>query len=51
MISVGTCAKRTHPVKTRPFSTIRTHRRNAVTEPFAAVFPVVHTPYDFYERI
>ncbi len=44
-------AKRVEPVRNGHFSTGGTHRANAVVEPFGSVFPVVHTPYDFYERI
>jgi hypothetical protein len=27
------------------------HRANPLGKPVRSVFPVVHTPYDFYERI
>jgi hypothetical protein len=39
------------PVQNFAFSTGAVHRGNPVTERDRAVFPVVHTPYDFYERI
>ena len=51
MISVGTCRIGIKPVETRAFSTEWTHRASALGEPDCSVFPVVHTPYDFYERI
>ena len=46
-----TCIKPLQPVESRRFSTIGTHRENGALLRFDAVFPVVHTPYDFYERI
>jgi hypothetical protein len=51
VISVETSPKRLEPVRFSSFSTGRTHRVNGSPEPIGAVFPVVHTPYDFYERI
>ena len=39
------------PVKCRRFSTAAVHGENGLPMPFGSVFPVVHTPYDFYERI
>jgi hypothetical protein len=51
VISVETFAKPLKPVRSVSFSTPWTHRGNGVVEPFGAVFPVVHTPYDCYERI
>jgi hypothetical protein len=39
------------PVYRVAFSTDRSHRANRLREPQGAVFPIVHTPYDFYERI
>jgi hypothetical protein len=40
-----------HPVDTRGFSTTPLHRATPLGKPIHSVFPVVHTPYDFYERI
>ena len=51
MISVGTCRIADKPVEILAFSTVGTHRATALTEPNCSVFPLVHTPYDFYERI
>ena len=51
MISVGTSLKGTQPVETAAFSTAAVHRANPLLVRDRAVFPVVHTPYDFYERI
>ncbi len=51
MISVGTLRNSREPVERRAFSTDWTHRGNPLGEPDSSVFPVVHTPYDFYERI
>jgi hypothetical protein len=39
------------PVERPPFSTSRFHGANGLAVRNRAVFPVVHTPYDFYERI
>jgi hypothetical protein len=39
------------PVDNRRFSTAAVHGRNGPVSPDCSVFPVVHTPYDFYERI
>ena len=44
-------AKRHEPVRNRDFSTAGPTAGNGVVEPCGSVFPVVHTPYDFYERI
>ena len=33
------------------FSPVAVHRANGFRERKDAVFPIVHTPYDFYERI
>jgi len=51
VISVGTCRNASEPVKRPAFSTDWTHRASALGKPNCSVFPVVHTPYDFYERI
>ena len=51
MISVGSCRNRDQAVDSLQFSTGAVHGRIALLEPNRAVFPVVHTPYDFYERI
>jgi hypothetical protein len=51
MISVESCRNPLEPVERPPFSTARTHRGNGPAARKRAVFPVVHTPYDFYERI
>ncbi len=51
MISVETSQKANQPVRNADFSTGWTHRTDGAVERFGAVFPVVHTPYDFYERI
>jgi hypothetical protein len=48
---VETSAKRLEPVRNPLFSTAWTHRGNGCGKRFGSVFPVVHTPYDFYERI
>ena len=39
------------PVERPQFSTGGTHAANDLSVRDRAVFPVVHTPYDFYERI
>jgi len=39
------------PVGCPRFSTGWTHRANRLREPKGSVIPVVHTPYDCYERI
>jgi hypothetical protein len=39
------------PVEDGYFSTGWTHGANGLARPNRAVFPVLHTPYDFYERI
>jgi acyl-CoA thioesterase FadM len=38
-------------VRNALFSTGGFHRADVAAERFGSVFPVVHTPYDFYERI
>jgi hypothetical protein len=48
--SVGTCRKCGEPVESARFSTAAVHRANGHSAPDRSVFPVVHTPYDFYER-
>jgi hypothetical protein len=40
----------TCPVRNRLLSPVVLHRGNGVAEPSSAVFPVVHTLYDYYER-
>jgi hypothetical protein len=39
------------PVNSFDFSPAAVHRVNGSGKRKNAVFPVVHTPYDFYERI
>jgi hypothetical protein len=39
------------PVERTAFSTAGFHGANGLPVRDRAVFPVVHTPYDFYERI
>ena len=39
------------PVENSMFSTDALHGANGHLAPIRSVFPVVHTPYDFYERI
>ena len=51
MISVGTCRSALEPVDGAAFSTAAVHRANALGKPNGSVFPLVHTPYDFFERI
>ena len=51
MISVGSLRNDVEPVETCVFSTGSLHRANPLGKPVRSVFPVVHTPYDFYERI
>jgi len=51
MKSVESSRKRGKPVEGRELSTGWTHRTNALWLRDRAVFPVVHTPYDYYERI
>jgi hypothetical protein len=48
---VETSIRRSQAVRNHSFSTAGSHRRKPAVEPFGSVFPVVHTPYDFYERI
>jgi hypothetical protein len=51
VISVGTSRNTIRPVDTGDFSTAAIHGAIPLGEPVRSVFPVVHTPYDFYERI
>ncbi len=51
MISVGSCLDRPEPVENPVFSTGWTHRPKGLDKRYGSVFPVVHTPYGFYERI
>ncbi len=51
MISVGSCLNRSEPVGNPVFSTGWTHRLKGLDKRHSSVFPVVHTPYSFYERI
>ena len=51
MSSVGTCRSAFEAVEAGRFSTGSLHGRNGQGKPNRSVFPVVHTPYDFYERI
>jgi hypothetical protein len=48
---VGIFRKPLEPVEFRLFSTVPVHATNGAAMRDHAVFPVVHTPYDFYERI
>jgi len=48
---VGTFRNQSEPVERWVFSTAVLHRANPLVKPVRSVFPVVHTPYDFYERI
>jgi hypothetical protein len=48
---VGTSANPLEPVETGRFSTTVLHGGNGAPMRDRSVFPVVHTPYDFYERI
>jgi hypothetical protein len=48
---VGTSRNARQPVESGVFSTGTVHRAIALGEPERSVFPLVHTPYDFYERI
>jgi hypothetical protein len=48
---VGSCPNLPDAVDSHDFSTVPVHARNGLAKPDRAVFPVVHTPYDFYERI
>jgi hypothetical protein len=48
---VGTCRNAPEPVESVVFSTAFVHRAIPLGKPVRSVFPVVHTPYDFYERI
>jgi len=51
VISVGTCRNALEPVDSTRFSTVAVHGAIPLRKPVRSVFPVVHTPYDFYERI
>jgi hypothetical protein len=51
VISVGTCQNAAEPVDHVGFSTALVHRAIPLWKPVRSVFPVIHTPYDFYERI
>jgi hypothetical protein len=48
---VETWQNGTWPVSSLKFSPAAVHRVNGFRERKDAVFPIVHTPYDFYERI
>ena len=48
---MGTLLYPLEPVESRRFSTGSVHGANGLPTRDRAVFPVVHTPYDFYERI
>jgi hypothetical protein len=43
-------AGRARPVRNSRFSTAAVHGRKGLVEPGQAVFPVVHTLYDYNER-
>ena len=50
-MNLGTSTRRSaRPVRNGDLSTADIHGPNGVTEPLEAVFPVVHTLYDYYER-
>jgi hypothetical protein len=50
-VNLGTSGHgRARPVRNGDLSTASVHGRNGVAEPKKAVFPVVHTLYDYYER-
>jgi hypothetical protein len=51
VISVESSRNVLEPVGKPRFSTVRIHGGNGVSMRNRAVFPVLHTPYDFYERI
>jgi hypothetical protein len=51
VISVGTWRNASEAVESGRFSTAALHGRNGQGMRNRSVFPVVHTPYDFYERI
>jgi hypothetical protein len=51
VISVETCPSPPKPVQNLRFSTTVLHGENGSFMRELSVFPVVHTPYDFYERI
>jgi hypothetical protein len=50
-VSVGTSSRGSaRLVRNRHLSTAGIHRPNGLVEPDEAVFPVVHTLYDYNER-
>lgn len=51
MISVGSWSDTSQPVGNPVFSTGWTHGPKGLDKRCDSVFPVVHTPYGFYERI
>jgi hypothetical protein len=51
VISVDSCRYVLEPVEEAQFSTAGIHGANVLSMRDRAVFPVLHTPYDFYERI
>jgi hypothetical protein len=51
VISVDSFRNVLEPVEEPLFSTVWTHGANGLSKRDRAVFPVLHTPYDFYERI
>jgi hypothetical protein len=51
VISVGSFSNHREPVGNPVFSTGWTHRPKGLDKRYGSVFPVVHTPYGFYERI
>jgi hypothetical protein len=48
---VDTSRNTLEPVEILAFSTAPVHRATPLGKPIRSVFPLVHTPYDFYERI
>jgi hypothetical protein len=48
---VDTFPNGSRPVSSRALCTAWTYRANVALMRDSAVVPVVHTPYDFYERI
>jgi hypothetical protein len=48
---VGSFRNRLEAVESGTFSTVAVHGRNGRSMRKRSVFPLVHTPYDFYERI
>ena len=50
-MNLGTSSRvRRGPVRNRSLSTAPVHGRNGPVKPSEAVFPVVHTLYDYNER-